>query len=140
MPGFVVSPRLEPRRRPGLVSEGFFLMNRRWNFGRFLTLLRRQSVHFGSERRKSRLGLAGRATSNEERAMGQIFGIVGSGMLFLSFCAYCEARDALQSAAFSFSPSRAKIAGLFAACVTLAIGMVICCLLTMAGTSYGGGL
>jgi hypothetical protein len=84
--------------------------------------------------------LTARAAGGEERVMGQIFGIVGSGMLFLSFCAYCEARDALQSATFSFSPGRAKIAGLVAACFTLAVGMVICCLLTMAGTSYEGGL
>jgi hypothetical protein len=72
--------------------------------------------------------------------MGQIFGIVGSGMLFLSFCAYCEARDALQSTALSFSPSRAKFAGLCAAGVTLFIGLAICCSLTMAERPFGGVL
>jgi hypothetical protein len=69
--------------------------------------------------------------------MEQIFGVIGSGSLFLSYCAYCEARDALQSATFRVSPGRAKIAGLAAAGATLAIGWLICLLLAhQAGGVY----
>ena len=70
--------------------------------------------------------------------MEQIFGVVGSGSLFLSYCAYCEARDALQSASFQISPRRAKLAGFAAAAATLAIGCVICLLLARAGAFYDG--
>jgi hypothetical protein len=84
------------------------------------------------------IGLVPREKANQAEAMmGQIFGIVGSGMLFLSFCAYCEAREALQSTAYGFTPARAKAAGYFAAGLTLAIGLAVCCLL-VAGAPYDG--
>ena len=72
--------------------------------------------------------------------MEQIFGVIGAGSLFLSYCAYCEARDALQSTAFHISPSRAKMAGLFAAGVTLTIGWVVCLLLLRSGVPYDASL
>ena len=68
--------------------------------------------------------------------MEQIFGVVGSGSLFLSYCAYCEARDALKSTPFQISPGRAKLAGLAAAAATLATGCLICLLLARAGAFY----
>jgi|GEM_PF-4246607 hypothetical protein len=68
--------------------------------------------------------------------MEQIFGVIGSGSLFLSYCAYCEARDALRSTAFGISPGRAKIAGLAAAGATLAVAWLICLLLARAGGVY----
>jgi hypothetical protein len=79
------------------------------------------------------------APAKREAIMGQIFGIVGSGMLFLSFCAYCEAREALQSTAFNFTPAHAKAAGVFAGAVTLAIGLAVCCLL-VSEAPYDGSL
>jgi hypothetical protein len=85
------------------------------------------------------LNFAGKSASKAEAIMGQIFGIVGSGMLFLSFCAYCEAREALQSTAFNFTPARAKAAGIFAGAVTLAVGLVVCCLL-VSGAPYDSSL
>jgi hypothetical protein len=71
--------------------------------------------------------------------MEQIFGVVASGSLFLSYCAYCEARDALQLATFRFSPVRAKLAGLAAAAATLAAGWVVCLLLARAAALNDGG-
>jgi hypothetical protein len=71
--------------------------------------------------------------------MGQSYAVVGSGVLLLSYCAYCEAWDALQSTARPISSGRAKIAGYFAACLTLIIGFVVCCLLA-AGNPYDGAL
>jgi hypothetical protein len=71
--------------------------------------------------------------------MGQIFGVVGSGMLFLSFCAYCEAREALQSTTYGFTPASAKAVGVLAAGITLIMGLVVCCLLG-ASTPYDGSL
>jgi hypothetical protein len=68
----------------------------------------------------------------------QIFGVVGSGSLFLSYCAYCEARDVLQSTSFRISPGRAKLAGLAAAAATLVSGCLICLLLARAGAFYDG--
>jgi hypothetical protein len=69
--------------------------------------------------------------------VGQIVGVIGTGVLLLSFCAYCEARDVLQSASYQLSPRRAKIAGLFAASVTILAGVVICCALAN-GAPYDG--
>lgn len=71
--------------------------------------------------------------------MDQIFGVVGGGSLFLSYCAYCEARDALQFAAFHVSPGRARLVGLAAAAATLAAGCLVCLLLARAGALYDGG-
>ena len=72
--------------------------------------------------------------------MEQIFGVVGSVSLFLSYCAYCEARDALQFAGFRISPGRAKLAGLAAAAATLAAGWLVCLLLARTGAPlYDGG-
>jgi hypothetical protein len=71
--------------------------------------------------------------------MEQIFGVVGSGSLLLSYFAYCEARDALQLATFRISPGRAKLAGLAAAAATLVAGWVVCLLLARAGAPYDGG-
>ena len=68
--------------------------------------------------------------------MEQIFGVVGSGSLFLSYFVYCEARDALKSTPFQISPSRAKLAGLAAAAATLVTGWLICLLLARAGAFY----
>ena len=69
--------------------------------------------------------------------MEQIFGLVGSGSLFLSYCAYFEARDALQSASsLHISPKRAKMAGLAAAGITLAVGWFICLALVRGGALY----
>lgn len=65
--------------------------------------------------------------------MEQIFGLVAGGSLFLSYCAYCEARDALQSASFRISPGRAKIAGLAAAGFTMAVGWCVCLALAQGG-------
>jgi hypothetical protein len=78
-------------------------------------------------------------TNRQEAAVEQIFGVVGSGSLFLSYCAYCEARDALQTASFRVSPGRAKLAGLAAAFATLATGCLICLLLARAGALYDAG-
>jgi TctA family transporter len=69
--------------------------------------------------------------------MGQIVGVIGTGILFLSFCAYCEARDVLQSSSYQLSPRRAKIAGLFAASLTIVAGVVICCALVR-GAPFDG--
>jgi len=71
--------------------------------------------------------------------MEQVFGVVGSGSLFLSYCAYCEARDATQSASFRLSPGRAKLAGFAAAGATLVFGWLICLLLARAGALYDVG-
>ena len=68
--------------------------------------------------------------------MEQIFGVVGSGSLFLSYCVYCEARDALKATPFQISPNRAKLAGLAAAAATLVTGWLICLLLARAGAFY----
>jgi hypothetical protein len=58
--------------------------------------------------------------------MGQIIGLVCSGVLFLSFFAYCETRDALGSSAFRVSPGFAKTGGLFVACLTIVAGVALC--------------
>jgi hypothetical protein len=68
--------------------------------------------------------------------VGQVVGVIGTGVVFLSFCAYCEARDALSSPSHQISPRRAKLAGLFAASLTILLGVVICCALA-SGAPYG---
>jgi hypothetical protein len=75
--------------------------------------------------------------------MGQIYAVVGSGVVFLAFCAYFETRDAFQpahSAAPPISMARAKAAGMFAAGLTFGAGFVVCCLLAAAENSFYGAL
>jgi hypothetical protein len=69
--------------------------------------------------------------------MGQIIGVVGSAVLFFSFCAYCEARDVLQSTRHGISPLTAKLAGVLAASLTVLAGFLAIVYLLMAGASYG---
>ncbi|HLW91249.1 MAG TPA: hypothetical protein VKS78_08120 [Roseiarcus sp.] len=68
--------------------------------------------------------------------MGQIIGLICAGALFLSFFAYYEARDALGATAFHLSPGVAKMGGLLAACLTIAVGVVVCCALLAGEPPY----
>jgi hypothetical protein len=90
--------------------------------------------------RSERLQLGERKrTSAVEATMGQIVGVVGSGILFLSFCAYCEARDVLRSTGHGISPGRAQLGGALAAGLTVLAGAAAICYLFLANGSVEGG-
>jgi hypothetical protein len=67
----------------------------------------------------------------------QIIALEGSGVLVLSVVAYCEARDALRASGRRYSLGASKIGGLFAACVTIALGVLVCSVLAAATTYVG---
>jgi len=68
----------------------------------------------------------------------QIIALEGSRVFILSLVAYCEARDALHSSGRHYSLGAAKIGGLAAACLTIALGVVACSLLAVSTTHYAG--
>jgi hypothetical protein len=70
--------------------------------------------------------------------MEQIIALEGSGVLVLSVVAYCEARDALRSRGRRYSLGAAKVGGLFAACLTIALGVLVCSVLAASTTPYVG--
>jgi hypothetical protein len=68
----------------------------------------------------------------------QIIALEGSGVLVLSVVAYCEARDALRSSGRRYSLGASKIGGLFAACLTIMLGVLVCSLLAASTTPHLG--
>jgi hypothetical protein len=73
-----------------------------------------------------------------EGIVEQIIALEGSGVLLLSVIAYCEARDALRTPRRRYSLGASKIGGLFAACLTIVLGILICSLLAASTTPYAG--
>ena len=70
--------------------------------------------------------------------MVQIIALEGSGVLVLSLVAYCEARDALRAPGRRYSLGASQIGGLCAACLTIALGFLVCSWLAAATTPYVG--
>jgi hypothetical protein len=68
----------------------------------------------------------------------QIIALEGSGVLVLSVVAYCEARDALRPSGRRYSLGASKVGGLFAACLTIMLGVLVCSLLAASTTPHVG--
>ena len=127
------------------------LSSRDWRLARKLTVATGKSgrlAKISSHGRHSGNFIAARGLSGPRRLpvgamicegiVEQIIALEGSGVLMLSIVAYCEARDALRLPGGRYSLGASKIGGLFAACLTIVLGILVCSLLAASTTPYSG--